>query len=189
MPDRSAAPPRASWLQNLPIALRLGVAFGLLLAFLCGVIAFSLRQSESVATTSHEMAKAGLEQVTLARKAQTESLLAAGYLHSLFLLDEQKQRIPVYALMDQASAARDSALDVLLAGAHDAAAKPLIDRVAATRARFSKVFQETVEAVEIDINEARPLMVQRTLPAMREMLTALDGLAAFETERANARLL
>jgi diguanylate cyclase (GGDEF)-like protein len=189
MMDDSASLARAPWVQNLPIAMRLGMAFGLLLAFLCGVIAFSLHQSASVAATSHEMARAGLAQVTLAHRAQAESQLAAGYLHSLFLLDEQKQRIPVYALMDRATAARNAALDALVAGSNDAGAAPLMERVGATRARFSEAFQETVEAVEINVNDARPLMVRRTLPAMREMLSALDALASFETERANARLV
>jgi diguanylate cyclase (GGDEF)-like protein len=180
---------KAPWVQNFPISLRLGLAFGLLLAFLCGIIFLSLRQSELVAVTSHQMAEAGLREVTLARKAQTESLLGAGYLHSLFLLDEQKQRIPVYGQMDRATADRNAALDELLANSSDQAAATLLQSVATTRTRFSAEFQETVEAVETDMAEARPLMVQRTLPAMREMLGALDALAAFETERANARLM
>jgi len=179
---------RASWAQNLPIALRLGLALGLLLVLLGGVIALALRQSEWVGTSSRQLAEVGLQQVTLARKAQTEALLGAGYLHTLFLLDRQEQRIPVYKLMDGCTAARNKAMDALAAGALDPEAARIMARVTATRQRFMEAFQATVEAVEMDIDAARPLMVEETLPALRDMLNALDAMAGFETERAHARL-
>jgi len=179
---------RASWAQNLPIALRLGLALGLLLVLLGGVIALALRQSEWVGTSSRQLAEVGLQQVTLARKAQTEALLGAGYLHTLFLLDRQEQRIPVYKLMDGCTAARNKAMDALAAGALDPEAARIMARVTATRQRFMEAFQATVEAVEMDIDAARPLMVEETLPVLRDMLNALDAMAGFETERAHARL-
>jgi len=188
MPQQSNSPETVAWAQNFPIALRLGLALGLLLALLGGVIVFSLRQSEWVGNTSRQLAEVGLHQVTLARKAQTEALLGAGYLHSLFLLDRQDQRIPVYTLMDQCTAARNEALDALAAGALDPEASQKMTKVTATRQRFMEAFQATVEAVEIDMDSARPLMVEQTLPALRDMLNALDEMAAFETQRANARL-
>jgi len=188
MPHESKSPATVPWTQNLPIALRLGLALGLLLALLGGVIAFSLRQSEWVANTSRQLAEVGLHQVTLARKAQTEALLGAAYLHSLFLLDRQDQRVPVYALMDQCTAARNEALDALAAGALDSEATQKMAKVTTTRQRFMEAFQATVEAVEIDMESARPLMVEQTLPALRDMLNALDDMAAFETQRADARL-
>ncbi|HYB51789.1 MAG TPA: EAL domain-containing protein [Burkholderiaceae bacterium] len=174
--------------QNLPIALRLGLALGLLLALLGGVIVFSWRQSEWVGNTSRQLAEVGLHQVTLVRKAQTEALLGAGYLHTLFLLDRQEQRVPVYFLMDQCTAARNEALDALAAGALDPEAAQRMAKITATRQRFMEAFQATVEAVEIDLDSARPLMVEQTLPALRDMLNALDDMATFETQRANARL-
>lgn len=188
MSQEPKSPEPVPWTQNLPIALRLGLALGLLLALLGGVIAFSLRQSEWVGDTSRQLAEVGLHQVTLARKAQTEALLGAGYLHSLFLLQQQEQRIPVYASMDRSTAARNEAMDALAAGALDPQAAQRMAKVTATRQRFMEAFQATVEAVEIDMDSARPLMVEQTLPALREMLNALDDMAAFETQRANARL-
>ncbi len=188
MPPESKSPVAVPWAQNLPIALRLGIALGLLLALLGGVIAFSLGQSKWVANTSRQLAEVGLHQVTLARKAQTEALLGAGYLHSLFLLERQDQRIPVYTLMDQCTAARNEALDALAAGALDPEAAQKMAKITSTRQRFMEAFQATVEAVEIDMESARPLMVEQTLPALRNMLNALDEMAAFETQRANARL-
>jgi len=86
MSHDSTSPKALVRAQNMPIALRLGFALGLLLALLGGVIAFSLSQSEWVANTSRQLAEVGLHQVTLARKAQTEALLGAGYLHYFFCL-------------------------------------------------------------------------------------------------------
>lgn len=113
---------RIPWFQNLPIALRLSIALGLLLALLGLVIALALRQSEWVAASSRQLAESGLRQVTLARKAQVEALLGAGHLHTLFLLERQEQRIPIYTLIDRCTAARNAALDALTTGAHDAEA-------------------------------------------------------------------
>ena len=160
----------------------------LLLTILGSVIGFSLHQSQLVGNASHQLAEAGLKEVTLARTAQTQALLAAGYLHSLFLLDHQADRVPIYTAMDACTAARNAAMNALLTQTRDPEATPLVERVEITRKRFSEVFQSTVEAVEIDIDGARPLMVQGTLPALREMLSALENLAAFETNHANRQL-
>ncbi|HEX4599378.1 MAG TPA: EAL domain-containing protein, partial [Burkholderiaceae bacterium] len=90
--------------------------------------------------------------------------------------------------MDRSRAARDQAMDAIAAAALDPEAAQTMARVTTTRQRFEEAFQETVEAVEIDLMGARPLMVNRTLPALRNMLDALDVMAAFESRRANARL-
>ena len=184
----STSDQRVPWAQNLPIALRLGLALGLLLALLAGVIALALRQSEWVGMSSRQLAESGLRQVTLARKAQTEALLGAGYLHSLFLLDRQEQRIPIYALIDRCTAGRNAAMDALAAAARDSDAARMMARVTAARQRFTETFQETVDTVEMDMAAARPQMVEQTLPALRDMLDALDAMAGFETERAHAKL-
>ncbi|HEV8690279.1 MAG TPA: EAL domain-containing protein [Ideonella sp.] len=179
---------RPSWAQNLPIALRLSLALGLLLALLGGVIVLALRQSEWVGASSRQLAESGLRQVTLARQAQTEALLGAGHLHTLFLLDRQEQRIPIYTLIDRCTAVRNAALDALAAGVRDAEARKTMASVTLARQGFVDAFQDTVDMVEMDLPAARPLMVERTLPALREMLAALDAMAEFETARAHARL-
>jgi diguanylate cyclase (GGDEF)-like protein len=79
-------------------------------------------------------------------------------------------------------------MDALAAAALDPEAAQVMARVNATRQSFELAFQETVEGVEIDLAAARPLMVSRTMPALRAMLDALDALAAFESERAHSRL-
>jgi diguanylate cyclase (GGDEF)-like protein len=183
-----ATGPRSPWVQNLPIALRLSLAIGLLLGLLALVIVLALRQSGWVAASSRQLAESGLRQVTLARHAQTEALAGASHLHTLFLLDRQAQRIPVYALIDRSKAALDSALDALSGGARDAEGAKTMARVVAARARFADAFGHTVDTVELDLALARPLMAEQTLPALREVLDALDALAALETERARARL-
>jgi diguanylate cyclase (GGDEF)-like protein len=179
---------RVPWAQNVPIALRLGLALSLLLALLGGVIVLALRQSEWVGASSRRLAESGLRQVTLAHKAQAEALLGAELLHSLLLLDRQEQRIPVYALMDRSTAARNAAMDALTAAAQDPEAAKTMARVTQTRQRFMEAFQETVEMVEIDLAAARPLMVHRTMPALRDMLDTLDAMAQLQTDRAYASL-
>ena len=190
-PDPTPTPTAAArvpWAQNLPIALRLGLAMGLLLALLGGVVAMALQQSEWVGGSSRQLAESGLRLVTLARKAQTEALLGAVHLDSLFLLTDKAQRVPVYALIDRAAAARNAAMDELAAAARDPEAAALAARIMAARERFNAAFQQTVEAVELDVASARPQMVEQTLPALHAMLGALDAMAHAETDRAHARL-
>ena len=107
----------------------------------------------------------------------------AGHLRTLFLLERQEQRIPIYALIDRCTAARNAALDALAACAHDADARKTIARVTLARQRFVDAFQDKVDTVETDLPAARPLMVERTLPALREMLNALDGSARADRGR------
>ena len=53
---------------------------------------------------------------------------------------------------------------------------------------FEAAFQHTVNEVELDMNAARPIMVKETLPALNDMLDALDALVAVKSAQANATI-
>jgi diguanylate cyclase (GGDEF)-like protein len=174
--------------RHAPIAVRLTVAFGLLLALLGGVVALALGHAERIGESSREVAESSLKQVLLARRAEKAAQSGAQQLHSLFLLSRRDDRIPVYRRIDEAAADEKAALGALLADARSPADRPLIDRLARARARFDTAFQRTVERVELDFDVARPTMVEETMPALREMLDALDALVVRKSEEANATI-
>src|ERR1700743_2109698 len=160
--DLSNTPNRIA--RSAPIAVRPALAFGLLRALLAGVVALALKQAERVGESSRVVAESSLRQVLLARQAEKAAQAGAQHLHTLFLLDARSDRVPVYALIDTEFADQKNALSQLLADAH------------------------AVEEVELDLNAARPIMIKETLPALNDMLDALDALVAVKSAQANATI-
>ncbi|MBI3369095.1 MAG: EAL domain-containing protein [Burkholderiales bacterium] len=189
-PDAPAA--RASWLDRMPIALRLAAAFALLLALLGGVVLLALDQADTVGRASRELAETGIRQVTLARRAQHEAAKGAGHLYSLFLLRDRAARVPVYATIDQSTRDRNAALTELLAATRQPGVDPpspeLIRRLLHARDCFTSAFDRTVETIELDLAQAEPVMVNETRPALAEMLATLDELVAHNANQASAAL-
>jgi diguanylate cyclase (GGDEF)-like protein len=174
--------------QSVSIAVRLSLAFGLLLALLAGVVALTLKQAERVGESSRVVAESSLRQVLLARRAEQAAQAGAQHLHTLFLLDSRHDRVPVYAMIDVDFAAQKTALSQLLADAHAVGDAAIARRLATARKRFEASFQHTVDEVELDLNEARPIMVHETLPALDEMLSALDALVVAKSAQADATI-
>ena len=81
--DLSTTPSRIA--RSAPIAVRLALAFGLLLALLAGVVALALKQAELVGESSRVVAESSLRQVLLARQAEKAAQAGAQHLHTLFL--------------------------------------------------------------------------------------------------------
>ncbi len=186
LPDQFASVARVA--RRAPIAVRLMVAFGLLLALLGGVVALALGQAERAGETSRDVAASSLREVLLARQAEKAAQAGAQNLHALFLLDKRADRVDVYRHIDEAAREQKAALGALLAVTRKAREKPLFEHLAATRARFDEAFERTVDAIELDMATARPLMVNETMPALKDMLAALDGLVAWETAEADRTL-
>ena len=184
--DPSTTPTRIA--RRAPIALRLALAFGLLLALLAGVVALVLRQAELVGEASRVVAETSLRQVLLARQAEKAAQAGAQHLHTLFLLDKRDDRVPVYALIDTEFADQKAALSQLLADAHAVEDAVVVERLIATRGRFEAAFQHTVDEVELDLPAARPVMLRETVPALNDMLAALDALVAVKSAQANATI-
>ena len=174
--------------RSAPIAVRLALAFGLLLALLAGVVALALKQAELVGESSRVVAETSLRQVMLARQAEKAAQSGAQHLHTLFLLEQRADRVPVYALIDTEFAEQKTALSQLLADAHAVEDAVVVERLISTRGRFEAAFQHTVEEVELDLNAARPIMIKETLPALHDMLDALDALVAVKSAQANATI-
>jgi len=174
--------------RSAPIAVRLALAFGLLLALLAGVVAVALKQAELVGESRRMVAESSLRQVLLAQQAEKAAQAAARHLHLLFLLDKRAERVPVYRLIDKEFAEQRSALSQLLADVRAVEDAVVVERLIATRGRFEAAFQHTVELVELDPSAARPLMISKTLPALDDMLDALDGLVAAKSAQAKATL-
>jgi len=184
--DPSPTPSRIA--SSAPIAVRLALAFGLLLALLAGVVALALKQAELVGESSRGVAETSLRQVLLARQAEKAAQAGAQHLHTLFLLDARPDRVPVYKLIDIAFAEQKATLSQLLADAHAVEDAVVVERLIATRGRFEAAFQHTVEEVELDLAAARPIMIKETLPALHDMLDALDALVAVKSAQANATI-
>ena len=174
--------------RSAPIAVRLALAFGLLLALLAGVVALVLKQAELVGEASRVVAETSLRQVLLARQAEKAAQVGAQHLHTLFLLEARADRVPVYALIDTEFAEQKAALSQLLADAHAVEDAVVVERLIGTRGRFEAAFQHTVEEVELDLKSARPIMIKETLPALNDMLDALDALVAVKSAQANATI-
>jgi diguanylate cyclase (GGDEF)-like protein len=182
--------PSAAWplARNAPIAVRLALGFALLLALLAGVVALALTQIDRVGESSRLVAETSLRQVLLARQAERAAETGAQALHSLFLLDTRDERVPVYATLDMAAAEQKTALASLLSDAHDVEDAVIIERLIAARGRFDTAFNRTVDEVELDAASAKPLMIRETMPALREMIAALDALVAAKSAQADATI-
>jgi diguanylate cyclase (GGDEF)-like protein len=174
--------------RRAPIAVRLALAFALLLALLAGIVGLALRQAALVGESSRLVAESSLHEVLLARQAEKAAQAGAQHLHTLFLLDTRRERVPVYAQIDKALAEQRAALSQLLADAHAAEDAAAIARLVGTRGRFEAAFQRTVDEVELDLHGARPFMIRETLPALHDMLAALDALVAVKSAQADATI-
>jgi len=174
--------------RSAPIVVRLALAFGLLLALLAGVAGLALMQLGRVGESSRAVAESSLHQVLVARQAEKAAQAGAQQLHALFLLDSREARIPVYRLIDSRFADQRAALSQLLADAHAVEDAVVVERLISTRGRFEAAFQRTVEKVELDLESARPIMVRETVPALNDMLDALDALVAIKSAQANATI-
>ncbi|HEX7638681.1 MAG TPA: EAL domain-containing protein [Burkholderiaceae bacterium] len=174
--------------RSVPIAMRLALAFGLLLALLAGGVALALRQAEQVGESSRLVAETSLHEVLLARQAEKAAQAGAQQLHTLFLLDSRADRVPVYTMIDTEFTEQKNALSQLLADAHAVEDAVVVERLIATRGRFEAAFQRTVNEVELNVDAARPIMVKETLPALNDMLDALDALVAAKSAQADATI-
>jgi diguanylate cyclase (GGDEF)-like protein len=174
--------------RSAPIVVRLALAFALLLGLLAGVVGLALKQLERVGESSRSVAESSLHQVLLARQAERAAQAGAQQLHLLFLLDHRSDRVPVYAAIDAAAAEQKRALSTLLADVHAVEDAVVIERLIAARGRFDAAFGRTVEEVELSLASARPIMIKETLPALHEMIAAIDALVAMKAAQANATI-
>jgi hypothetical protein len=163
------------------------VAFSALLVLLGAVIAFALGQANRIGDSAHELASSSLHNVVLARDAQAAAQAGATLLHSLFLLRDQQQRIPVYQQIDAYTAARDSAIAELLSTTDSGQFHLAMLEVTRLRDAYVSVFNETVNTVELDDAAARQMMLTETMPALRGMLNALDQLVVLQAVDSRTR--
>ncbi|MEY8875756.1 MAG: putative bifunctional diguanylate cyclase/phosphodiesterase, partial [Leptothrix sp. (in: b-proteobacteria)] len=174
--------------RRVPIAARLIAAFALLLLMLGLVLAQALAQTSAMNAAADRITRVTLNQITLAHRAQNAARVGAEQLYALFLLDERPHRSQAYARIDQAARDQQSAIDALLAESSHGQSEPLIGAVQRARSRYLIAFEETVSLVELDIGQARPVMVAQTVPALHDMLAALDALVAHSARRASDEL-
>ncbi len=177
-----------TFLSNIRIVVRLSMAFGAVLAMMGAIIVFSLGQIEQIATSSREIAANSLKTVLLARDAQAAAQAGAIHLHELFMLPDKAHRIPVYTAIDKTTARREAAISALFAADDGSPDRRELDEVARHRDRYVAAFDKTVEAVELDTDTARAVMLSDTLPALNGMLGALDRLVARQSDRAESTL-
>ncbi len=168
---------------RLRIGLKLGLAFAVVLLLLTGVIAFGLVQVQRLEESSDKLAAGTLRRAILAHNAQNAAQAQAARLNSLFLLDKQIARIPVYVEIDRQNKILTSALEQLASHPADEHERRLLDQVGQSRARFTEALNTTVDAVELDLEGARAPMLRQALPALETLLGDTDALVTLQAVR------
>lgn len=169
------------------IGIKLTGAFAAVLTLLAIVIGFAVLQIERLETSNTMLVNEGMRKATLARAAQNSAQAEAARLHSLFLLDAQANRIPVYADIDRRNAELNDALGMLDKAASDDEEREVLRHVVESRQRFANDLNETVDTVELDISQAKRLMLRQTTPALEIFLNSMEDLVALQARRAQSQ--
>ncbi len=167
--------------RNARISLKLGISFAAILILLCAVVTFSWVQADQIGESSQTLAANSLQKVLLVRTVQEAAQAGATELHSLFLLPAPA-RVSVYGQIDRNTKIRDAALAELLASTGDGEERVALADVAQKRDAFIVAFGKTVDAVELNADKARLMMLQDTMPALDKMLLSLDTLVALQSK-------
>ena len=169
------------FLSHLSIAVRLFAAFSAVLALLAAVVLLGLNQIDRMGESSRELALRSLENVALVHQAQKAAQTGATVLHSLFLLS-RKDRELAYARIDESARIRDRAIKSLSTAEDDAEFQTAVVQMQAAHSEFAGVFEEAIDAIELETPEAKEIMLRKTMPALDKMLQSLDLLVAEQTE-------
>lgn len=103
---------------------------------------------------------------------------------SLLQTPEKTKRVALYAEMDAAMAASDSAIDGLARAAEQTHQKNVIAHIIALRQAYGALFQETVELIEIEgLPQARGHFEQHTDSALNALLREALRLAEYQREQ------
>ncbi len=178
-------------LNNTPIALRLSVAFALLLGLLAMVSWFAAVQNERLGASARELAGHALQQVVLAGEAKGAAQSTAADLYALVLLPQRKQRGPIYASLDANKLKLRETLEQLLATSDQRHADPIVDALALTGQQFNDVFQKTADLIEMSgpSPEARTVLIEELMPALQDMVDTLDRLQENQRIQADEHLV
>ena len=158
------------------IGFRLGASIAVMVSVLVGVSAMAISQLEAVSLRGEALVQEGLRKATLARSAQNSALAEATRLHSLFLHGARDGRVRVYLEIDQLRASHAASIEALAGLAIRDGERDALEKIARTRETFDSAFTETVELIELDLspNDARRVMLEKTMPALETMLAAID---------------
>ncbi|MES2354912.1 MAG: methyl-accepting chemotaxis protein [Pseudomonadota bacterium] len=173
--------------RELSIGAKLGASFAVILILLGIVIALSYLAFERFGAASQTLVSASLQKAGLAQRAQDRAHSGAEHLLTLFINDKQDARKPIYGNIDRDKAELDQALKDLEVLSESDEEKIALSAVAKAREAFARVFNETVDAVEMDGKDARHRMLSQTLPALGTMLRAIDVLVSLQDQKAKAQ--
>lgn len=156
-------------MSGTSVRTRLLQAFSVLLGFLLLVSILSLQRFDELASTIEELVDDRARRVLLTQKANQQAQNASMYLLRLLQTSTREQRVPLYLNMDAALAASDAAIRTLTRDTSLA----LMDEVVTLRQQYGKLFQETVELIEISgLEPARKHFEQYTDPVLQALLSA-----------------
>jgi len=172
---------------SFSIAAKLSISFGAILALLGLVIGSSYATFQRFGVTSQALVSGSLHKAALAQHAQNQAHAGAEHLLTLFITDNQEARKPIYGNIDREKAALDETLKTLESQAESDEERVVLSKIAASREAFAHVFNETVDAVEMDGKDARRRMLTQTLPALEKMLRAIDELVTFQDRNAQTK--
>ncbi|HBP6529878.1 bifunctional diguanylate cyclase/phosphodiesterase [Pseudomonas aeruginosa] len=170
--------------QGVPIRTRLVLAFSTLLSLLLMVSLVALQRFETLTTGMHEFVDQPARFAFLAQRANQYSQYAAIQLLRLLQAPDRDLRIPLYLEMDAAMAASDKAIGGLARAADQAHSQQDIAHVIELRQHYGRLFQETVELIELEgLAQAQAHFAQQTDAALNALLSATLRLADRQRER------
>ena len=168
-------------IRRIPIAARLGAAFALMSLALGIVLAQALQQTTATQQAVDTITQDTLHEVMLAHRTRHIAQVGAEQLFALFVVDQPEARATLVQQIDASTRAQQIAFDALverdharLAAGH--APEPETARIAQARTRYTEAVDETLARLAVDADHARPVMVQRTLPALHALQAALEDL-------------
>ncbi len=166
-------------LRTLKIGSRLALAFAILLLQLLAVAGFSLDQMVRQEAVTRSIVNELAVRVALADQLQRQAQGAALPLLQLLVTERREDRVPLYARMDAANNAADTALASLRKVNEDPADKVVLEQLVALRASYGDLFRETVEQIELGgPASALAHFNSKTQPALGRLLEACNTLVA-----------
>ncbi len=172
-------------IRRIPIAARLGAAFALVLLVLGVVLAQALTQTTATQQAVDTITQDTLHQVMLAQRTQNTAQVGAEQLFALFVVEQDEARHALRARIDASAREQQVAYDALVDSSLGTRTQDAdLARVTQARSHYIETFDEALANLAVDTAYARPVVVNRTMPALHELQLALERLIEQRARRA-----
>lgn len=160
-------------LSRVNIGLRLILSFTILLVLLGLIAILSLTRISSLTSANEDLVSEDLSHLMLASKADREASAAAINLLTILLTNDRNQRVPLYQAMDRHSGNLDALLNQLHSSDNS---DRLLNTALEKRKAYQEALSDTVDLVELDIDDALAQFYETARPALSAFLSSVDNL-------------